>query len=306
MSNILIIKHGSLGDIVQISGALKVIRENFNNKKIFILTTPKFKSLFELCPFIDEVLIDQRLPRWNFFYLLKLIKEIKKFKFEYCFDLQNSSRTEFYRKNFRIENWSSSRTILSNNENKEDFDKEGVIERFKVQLDRSNLKNTDEVLKPNFNWAIDKKFELALNNYVYIAPFASAKHKNKMWPYFSELIQLLKTNFSNYKLVTSPGPSEIGMAKKLDLEMILHNDKPTTISQLTKIINQAEFVISNDSGPGHIASHLGKKGIAIFGPHTSAKKVSIETANFKVIETNNLKDLNAKKVFEIISQKLPT
>ena len=306
MSNILIIKHGSLGDIVQISGALKVIRENFNNKKIFILTTPKFKSLFELCPFIDEVLIDQRLPRWNFFYLLKLIKEIKKFKFEYCFDLQNSSRTEFYRKNFRIENWSSSRTILSNNENKEDFDKEGVIERFKIQLDRSNLKNTDEVLKPNFNWAIDKKFELALNNYVYIAPFASAKHKNKMWPYFSELIQLLKTNFSNYKLVTSPGPSEIGMAKKLDLEMILHNDKPTTISQLTKIINQAEFVISNDSGPGHIASHLGKKGIAIFGPHTSAKKVSIETANFKVIETNNLKDLNAKKVFEIISQKLPT
>ena len=306
MSNILIIKHGSLGDIVQISGALKVIRENFNNKKIFILTTPKFKSLFELCPFIDEVLIDQRLPRWNFFYLLKLIKEIKKFKFEYCFDLQNSSRTEFYRKNFRIENWSSSRTILSKNESKEDFDREGVIERFKVQLDRSNLKNTDEVLKPNFNWAIDKKFELALNNYIYIAPFASAKHKNKMWPYFSELIQLLKTNFSNYKLVTSPGPSEIGMAKKLDLEMILHNDKPTTISQLAKIINQAEFVISNDSGPGHIASHLGKKGIAIFGPHTSAKKVSIETTNFKVIETNNLKDLSAKKVFEIISQKLPT
>ena len=35
MSNILIIKHGSLGDIAQISGVLRDIREIHNNKKIF-------------------------------------------------------------------------------------------------------------------------------------------------------------------------------------------------------------------------------------------------------------------------------
>ena len=35
MSNILIIKHGSLGDIVQISGVLRDIRENNKDKKIF-------------------------------------------------------------------------------------------------------------------------------------------------------------------------------------------------------------------------------------------------------------------------------
>ena len=39
MSNILIIKHGSLGDIVQISGALRDIRETHSDNKIFILTT---------------------------------------------------------------------------------------------------------------------------------------------------------------------------------------------------------------------------------------------------------------------------
>ena len=47
MSNILIIKHGSLGDIVQISGALQDIRNQFKDSKIFILTTFKFKNLFE-------------------------------------------------------------------------------------------------------------------------------------------------------------------------------------------------------------------------------------------------------------------
>ena len=100
MSNILIIKHGSLGDIVQISGALLDIRSHFKNKKIYILTTSKYKNLFEGCPYVDEVLIDKRLPRWNFFYLLNLIKDIRRLNFENCFDLQNSSRTDFYRKNF--------------------------------------------------------------------------------------------------------------------------------------------------------------------------------------------------------------
>ena len=74
MSNILIIKHGSLGDISQISGALRDIRENNNNEKIFILTTLPYVELLSKCPYIDGVLIDKRLPRWNIFYLLKLRK----------------------------------------------------------------------------------------------------------------------------------------------------------------------------------------------------------------------------------------
>ena len=39
MSNILIIKHGSLGDIAQASGAIQDIFENHPNDKIYLLTT---------------------------------------------------------------------------------------------------------------------------------------------------------------------------------------------------------------------------------------------------------------------------
>ena len=46
MSNILIIKHGSLGDIVQISGVLKDIRENHPEDKILILTTAPYIEFF--------------------------------------------------------------------------------------------------------------------------------------------------------------------------------------------------------------------------------------------------------------------
>ena len=113
MSNILIIKHGSLGDIVQISGILKDIRETLKSDKIFILTTLPYVELLSRCPYIDGVLIDKRLPRWNLIYLLKLRKLINKFNFSYVYDLQNSSRTKFYKKYlFKIKNWSNAETII--------------------------------------------------------------------------------------------------------------------------------------------------------------------------------------------------
>jgi len=306
MSNILIIKHGSLGDIVQISGALQDIRNQFKDSKIFILTTFKFKNLFEKCPFIDEVIVDKRLPRWNFFYLLKLIKNIRSFNFDICFDLQNSSRTNFYRKNFKIKNWSSSLTVLQKNETKKQFDQEGVIERFKVQLDRSNINDTSHVLKPDFSWAIEESFQIKEQKYIFLAPFSSPKLKHKVWPYFKELIQLLKNELPQYELITAPGPSEIGQCKNIGLKMILNNDKPTSIGQLTKVIKQSSFVIANDTGPAHIAAHLGCKGVALFGHHTSAKKVSIETEKFKAIESNSLNEITPEQVLKFVKDKIFT
>ena len=90
MSNILIIKHGSLGDIVQISGVLKDIRHSLEGKRIFILTTNPYSNLLKMCPYIDEVLVDKRLPRWNLSYLIQLKRMVKKYNFSYVYDLQNS------------------------------------------------------------------------------------------------------------------------------------------------------------------------------------------------------------------------
>lgn len=122
MSNILLIKHGSLGDIVQISGVLRDIRETHNDKKIFILTTLPYVELLSRCPYLDGVLLDKRLPRWNIYYLLKLKKMLNKYNFSHVYDLQNSSRTSFYRKYLlRISNWSSTETILKKGEKKKRF-----------------------------------------------------------------------------------------------------------------------------------------------------------------------------------------
>ena len=308
MSNILIIKHGSLGDIVQISGAIKDIKENFIKDDIFILTTPTFVELLAICPYVTAVLMDRRLPRWNIGYLIKLKKNIKKFNFVKVFDLQNSSRTSFYRK-FLIRDipWSSSETILDKGRKKIDFDRDSVLNRFDEQLKKSGL-ITKNTLKPDFTWAsvnVDKIINQYFGKkFILLFPFCSPQLSHKKWSYFNELIKIIKSKHLNIEIAVAPGPNEIEETKKIESVSILNNETPLNIMELTGLILKASYVVANDTGPAHMAAHLGQRGVVLFGPHTTAKKVSIETEKFKAITVDNLNDLTAEKVYLEIKNKL--
>ena len=78
----------------------------------------------------------------------------------------------------------------------------------------------------------------------------------------------------------------------------MENNNALNISKLTSLIKESSFIIANDTGPAHIASHVGAKGLTLFGKHTTAYKVSIERENFKAIEVSDLNNLSAEKVFE--------
>jgi len=306
MSNILIIKHGSLGDIAQASGAIQDISENHKSDKIHFLTTKPYIDLFNKNPFVHNVILDKRLSKINLVYLYFLMRELKKHNFVRVFDLQNSSRTNFY-KNILFpkatnETWSSSMTTLPKNETKENFDKKSVLERFDYQLKISGL-STLNTLKPNFNWASSDISEIKkqynLKKYILLFPFCSPHLTIKKWPFYNDLTKLFFNKFGEeFKVITAPGSQEINEAKKINAISILDNGKALDISQLTSLIKDSVFVIANDTGPAHIAAHVGAKGLSLFGKHTTAYKVNIETENFKSIEVSDLKNLSADKVFE--------
>jgi len=312
MSNILIIKHGSLGDIAQASGAIQDIFENHKNDQIYLLTTNPYLELFKKNPFINEVILDKRLPRYNLIYLYFLMKELKKYNFSKVFDLQNSSRTNFY-KNILFPKadkivWSSSITTLSSNKNKEEFDKISVLERFDYQLKQSGL-NTSHTLKPDFSWASTDIFEIKnyykFDKYILLFPFCSPHLTIKKWPHYNKLIELISNKYGDkYKILTAPGPSEINDAKDINALALLDNGRALDISQLTSLIKGSSFVIANDTGPAHITAHVGAKGLTLFGKHTTAYKVSVERENFKAIEVSDLNNLSAEKVFERLEESL--
>ena len=308
MSNILIIKHGSLGDIAQASGAIQDISENHKEDQIHLLTTKPYFELFKKNPFIHNVILDKRLSKFNLIYLYLLMRTLKNLSPQKVYDLQNSSRTKFYRNilfpkaNFNT--WSSSKTTLPKNISKEEFDKNPVLNRFEHQLKYSGLM-TRNTMKPNFTWATsninDIKHEFNLDKYIILFPFCSAHLIHKKWPYYNELIDLIKNKYNDQlKVVVAPGPSEIKDAKLINAISILDNNKALDISQLSSLIKDSSFIVANDTGPAHMAAHLNVKGLTLFGKHTTAFKVSIERDNFKAIQVDDLSKLSANKVLEKI------
>jgi ADP-heptose:LPS heptosyltransferase len=309
MINILIIKHGSLGDLIQANGAMEDIKKSNSKSHVVLLTSAPYFDLMNKCPYVDEVLIDSRLPRWNLFYLYLLKKKLSFYNFTQVFDLQNSNRTKFYSKYILNESkWSSTITTLESEQERLDFDAEPVLKRMEIQLKKSGIK-TLNVQKSNLNWAVVNVRNITKNyfngKYILIFPFCSPKLAKKKWPYYHILISQLKSKYSRkYDIVLAPGPNEIKEAKLLNAHTVLDENKALKLNQLISLIKDASFIVANDTGPAHICSHMNKAGIVLFGSHTSAHKVSIEAEKFKSISVKDLNLLKADVVMEEIRKVL--
>ena len=178
-----------------------------------------------------------------------------------------------------------------------------------LQLKKGGIP-TKYVKKIDLDWAKGNLSELTNQytnrDYILIFPFCSKKHIKKKWPYFKDLISKIRRYYkNNYSILIAPGPNELKEATLLNAKIILNeNNEPIDIKMLISLINGAKFVIANDTGPAHIASHLNKKGLVLFGSHTSAKKVSIENFNFRALSVKNLSELNSDTVLQEIKKNL--
>ena len=238
------------------------------------------------------------------------MKSIKKYNFSKVYDLQNSSRTAFYKKilfpKASKDTWSSTETTLPEGTTKQDFDKDSVLSRFDYQLKSSGI-DTNHTLNPDFSWSPSDISQIKnyyqLDKYILIFPFCSPHLTSKKWPYYNELISMINEKSDNkLKVVIAPGPGEIEESSKINALCILDNGNALDISQLAALIKDSSFVVANDTGPAHMTAHLGSKGIALFGSHTTPHKVSIERENFKAIQAPELSKLTAEKVFERLSK----
>ena len=155
------------------------------------------------------------------------MRELKKYSFLKVYDLQNSSRTSFYKKilfpKASKDTWCSTDTTLPEGTTKKDFDKDSVLERFNHQLRNSNI-DTKHTKKPDFSWSSSDITQIKnyykLENFIILFPFCSPHLTSKQWPYYNDLIDLIKKKFEFFKIVVAPGPNEIDEASKIMFEKI--------------------------------------------------------------------------------------
>ena len=290
IENILIIKHGALGDLIQADGIIKSIRFKHKNAKLVLLTSKKFINLMSMCPYIDDQLIDNRSSFLNIFSLIHLYKNIKKYNFKIIYDLQNSQRTYIYRKYlFKKINWVTT--------DRKDHPISGL--RGLEEMLREYLVISKDIFRPDISWlAIDTKNIIKknkiLSKYIVLLPGSSKKNPLKRWPYFVDLAKLLISK--GYEVITILGPEELEMNRSFPGHILKNLDW----SQLSGIIKNSYFVVGNDSGPSHIASCLNKKGLALFGPSTSAVRSELKRGKFEILKVDNLENLAADEVLGVM------
>ena len=90
MQKILIIKHGSLGDVISSTSVIKPIRDYYKKSIITILTSNKYINFFNKSNFSNSIIKDNRKGLINF---IIIIYKIINMKFDLIIDLQNSKRT---------------------------------------------------------------------------------------------------------------------------------------------------------------------------------------------------------------------
>ena len=261
MKKILLIKHGSLGDIISSTSVIYDIRNHYRKDKLIILTMQKYKSFFEETPFIDEILIDNRK---NFILTILIFKKILQLKFDLIIDLQNSKRTSTYALFLRLfSKVKINGTGLYATHRYKSLSKNlpSVIDGLSNQIEILGIKTTR---KPFLDWLNKEPFNfknLINQNFIIINPGCSKKNFQKKWPaenYAKLCSYLISINILPIIIGSSLDKEEVKIIERREKNILnLLNKSPLDV--VFQLSQKAIGAISNDTGPAHLIAASGCK-----------------------------------------------
>lgn len=304
MSNILIIKHGAFGDIIQALGTIQDIASHHGGM-VDVLTHKTYAPLFKKLPYVNHIILDDRKAT-TYRHFKKLYQTLKHQNYKVVYDLQNSTRTTLYRWLFlRHIPFISNRSMLHHNETKKCLDKKNIFYSFELMLKRSGIENIT-CRQPNIHYLKDQAYKDHQDHqpYIFITPFCSANNPQKKWPHFKNLIKQLKIDFPDLCFVCAPGPGEIEEANTYEITSLLYQEGPTTLEQLVSIILDSQYVITLDTAAAHIAARGGKPGTLIMDAEKFNRLFLEDQTLTLACQQTQFEDLSFEKVYNKIKSDI--
>ena len=309
-NKILIVKHGSFGDIILATGAIKSVANYFPNHEIYLLTSSKYNDFMKQCPYIKNIIIDDRKSFYNIFNNFSLLRSILNNNFDYIIDFQNSKRTFLYNLLFRL----LTKSLISSSRALAHFrylipsqGKEHVTQGLNNQLSLIGIKNFEQ---PNVNWLKSQQNidNLKINRpYVMIIPGTSKKGISKRWSSekYAEIAKYLITkkisivvvgNNEDYKsasLIFESCPEAINLLGK----------SPPSI--LYNLAENSNFIISNDTGPAFLVALSNKPLIWIVNDNVVSLSNHPIGKRIIKISSKTVSDISVDLIInKIINEKL--
>jgi len=291
--NILIIKPSSLGDIVLALPVLSGLRTSFPDAKISWLIRPDFAPLLENHPHLDEIIVFDRRYLGKGWYnpralasLLVLIRRLRRSSFDAVFDLQGLFRTASLcwltgcKKRFGMLTAREFAHIFYTHKVSQDKDCIHLVDYYLKIIKAAGASEADvQFILPQTDAAAGSVGRLLAGhsirsgNYVVLIP--GSTHSDKCWPVerFAALADKISSRF-DLSIVTTGSAAEssiIEKLQKLSNVPIVNLVGQTSLSELVALLRTARLVVSNDTGPGHIAAALGVPLVLIFGRSNPAR-----------------------------------
>ncbi|MES2141076.1 MAG: glycosyltransferase family 9 protein [Bacteroidota bacterium] len=142
-----------------------------------------------------------------------------------------------------------------------------------------NTKNID----PTTVKIIDQKLNTILQKYIVVNPNASDLRLERRWDLenFATLIHKICAEFPEHKVILIGAENETEYVARLASQLqakknVLNSSGKLSIKELLILIGNASLMITNDTGPMHIAFALKVKTVALFGPCSPQQYGGIE------------------------------
>jgi len=293
LKNILIIKPSSIGDIVLALPALSALRRSFPDSKISWLIRSEFIPLLKNHPHLSEIIpFDRKFLGKAWFHprafarLVSLIFRLRRNKFDAVFDFQGLFRTASLgwlsgsRRRFGMANARELAHIFYTHKVTQDQDCAHLVDYYLKIIQAVGVSDTSvQFILPEDPVSADSAGRLLTNHRIAPNSFAvfvtGSAHLDKCWPmeHFAALAEKV-SSVLNLPIVATGTASETGIIEKIKgiaSVPIVNLAGRTSLGELVALLKAARLIVSNDTGPGHIAAALGKPLVLIFGRSNPAR-----------------------------------
>lgn len=304
--NILVIKHGALGDFVLASGKMRLIREWHKSARITLITEGFLKQFAECMGLFDEIVVDSR--GYNLAEWWRVVKKVMADRnWNVIYDLQSSNRTKC--RYYPLALFATRHQM-----------KWGVLEkggmcfresRRKLPFFPARWRDSHEKVtwwRPDLSMCHGKHehFNELPAKYALLIPGCSAGNGHKRWP--PEKYRALTEHFAAIGLKsvvigTKAEANEINAICDGNENAVNFLGK-NSIADIPDLANGAAVVVGNDTGPSHISYIAGGRVVMLFidkyfiksSPKWCDRVISLHAEQIGDISLDEVKDAVRKLV----------
>lgn len=283
-AKILIMELWGIGDLVIMSSILKPLKKRFPEAQITLLSKAFAKDIFHYNSVINRI-IEFDFPwtrhkgkysfwRWDWLELLKLIKRLRREKFDLVIDARGDMRDNFFSFIIGVKrrigyNYTGGGVFLSDIA-RADYENQHKVQSWLNLLEYMGIEVKDslpycDIPEEEARWAEDfLKAKGARKGDLLIGVHPGAGAKVRCWPQerFARTAEYLRDKYKA-KIIVFIEPNGYGSDLPIGGECL---KVKLSLGEAIKIISRLDLLICNDGGMMHIANAIGIPLVAIYGP----------------------------------------